>query len=371
MSKSAEALSVLLGTDPIDWLLQSDEASARWMTLTGVLDRPEDDEDVAAARAQAIASSIVQDLIGRIQPWGEGPSISGHNSPAYLPNQLQFLADLGVRRGDDPRIETALDELSNHQREDGRFLAFGRAPKQKEPRWGSLPCDTHSITEVLVRFGRFSDPPARGGMDRIARDLTVNVQGAGWTCIPDPEIGFRGPGRRGDICPQVNLEALRMFARVPSELRPSGLEEAARTLMRVWDGRGGSQPYMFGHGYRFKTVKWPPLWYGAYWMLDTLGRYPSLWSDGRTADRRSLAEMVKCLIAYNFAKDGTVTPGSVYRGFESFSFGQKKQPSPIATAMLATVIRRFSDLTADIAAVDVGRLASSKGGSGTPRLPRR
>lgn len=153
--------------------------------------------------------------------------------------------------------------------------------------------------------------------------------------------------------------------------RPDGLDAVAATLSGVWRNRGTQQPYMFGHGYRFKTVKWPPLWYGIYWMLDTLGRYPTVWRAGRASARRLLAELVACLVAYNVSPDSTVTPQSVYRGFEHFSFGQKKRPSPLATALVASVVRRFDDLVDDVTAVDIGRLTSSKGGTGTPVPPRR
>lgn len=161
-----------------------------------------------------------------------------------------------------------------------------------------------------------------------------------------------------------------MFSRVPAAARPEGLELAASTMLGVWRGRGSEQPYSFGHGIRFQTVKWPPLWYGIYWMLDTLGRYPHLWRSGNADDRRALAELVACLVAYNVSADGTVTPRSVYRGFSAFSFGQKQRPSPIATALLATVAVRFADLADDIMRVEVDALAISKGASGSARLSR-
>jgi hypothetical protein len=94
------------------------------------------------------------------------------------------------------------------------------------------------------------------------------------------------------------------------------------------------------------------------------------WVELFAADRRSLAELVACLVTYNVAPDGTVTPQSVYRGCVGYSFGQKKTPSPTATALLAAVVRRFEDLTDEIADVDVMALDSSKGGSGTPIAPR-
>lgn len=74
-------------------------------------------------------------------------------------------------------------------------------------------------------------------------------------------------------------------------------------------------------------------------------------------------------MAYNVSPEGTVTPRSTYRGFETFSFGQKERPSPFATALLLAVLRRLDDLAPAAAAVDVGALASSKGGRGTAVPP--
>ena len=64
-----------------------------------------------------------------------------------------------------------------------------------------------------------------------------------------------------------------------------------------------------------------------------------------------------------------MTPGSAFRGFKEYSFGQKKEPSAFATARLAVVLRRLDEIVDDIEAVDVRSLGSSKGGSGTPVPP--
>jgi hypothetical protein len=367
---SGDAWVGVFGADPRSWLLTSGEAPARWVTLTALLGRPDTDDDVRSARQASVDSAMVAGLIDGLPSWGEDGGVSGHDSPAYLPNMLGFLADLGVRAGDDDQVDTALDGLCAQQYDDGRFTAFGRAPGHARPVWASLPCDTHLITDVLIRYGRADHPAVRLALQRIAVDLRTTNQGPAWTCVPDPSVGFRGPGRKGDICPQVTLEALRAFSRLPEADRPPGLEEVAGTVLGVWRDRGERQPYMFGHGVRFKTVKWPPLWYGAYGVLDTLGRYPALWRREPGVTRPALPELVACLIAYNVAPDGTITPQSAYRGFARYSFGQKRHPSPIATALLAAVVRRFSDLADDITRIDVTQLGSSKGGTGTSVPPR-
>lgn len=77
-----------------------------------------------------------------------------------------------------------------------------------------------------------------------------------------------------------------------------------------------------------------------------------------------------CLVAYNTDADGTVTPRSTFRGFTDFSFGQKKRPSPIATAWVVAVLRAYGALVDDVRAVDIASLPSSKGGSGVAVQPR-
>jgi hypothetical protein len=75
------------------------------------------------------------------------------------------------------------------------------------------------------------------------------------------------------------------------------------------------------------------------------------------------------LVAYNVSPEGTGTQRSTYRCFEPFSFGQKKRPSPLATALLLAVLRRLDDLALVVVAVDVAALSSSKGGRGTAVPP--
>jgi hypothetical protein len=363
----------LLGADPLPWLSSSDEPAARWVTLTHLADLPAAHPEVAAAHRAVLADVGTADLVGRLGTWGDDTGASGHHSPGYRPNLLQLLADLGVRAGDIPAVDAFVDALLEHQDAAGRFEAFGKLRGRAEPAWTSLPCDSHLITEVLIRFGRADQPAVVRSVERIAADLAHTAQGPGWLCLPERVTGFRGPGRRHDLCPMVTLEALRLFARLPPGCHPSGLRAAARSAVRAWRERAGERPYLFGHGSRYKTVKWPTFWYGAFWALDTLGRFPELWK-GATAepdDRQALAEMLACLVAYNCDPSARVTPRSCYQGFEGFSFGQKKRPSPFATARLAAVVKRLDDLADDAARIDVPALGGGPGSHSRPVSPGR
>jgi hypothetical protein len=143
-------------------------------------------------------------------------------------------------------------------------------------------------------------------------------------------------------------------------------------MLRVWRERGQVKPYMFGHGMHFKAVKWPNIWYSDLTVLEALAPYPEVWT-GASNDRddtAAAAELVACLAAYNADSDGRVVPRSIYRGFDDFSFGQKKEPSPIATAWVCAALRAFDAIGDMAAAVDVTRLGSAKGGTGVPVPPR-
>jgi hypothetical protein len=354
----------LFSGDPRPWILGGDEPAARWVVF-------------GDAHAEVLADAGTQELLKRLGDWEHPGEVGGHNSPRYAPNLLVLLHEMGVRGGDDERVEAILDAMLRHQDGVGRFMSFARWRQMPEPVWSSLPCDHHAITDVLLRYGRGGDARVTAALELMAAELTQTSQGPGWLCRPDSSVGFRGPGRKADFCPQVTLEALRAFSwlsaeKLPHDVTRRELLAAGRTSLRAWHERGSEKPYMFGHGAQFKGGKWPSTWYSALLVLDTLGRYPELWRlpDADEDDRRALAEVAACLIAYTLGADGRVTPLSTFKGFESFSWGQKKRPSPFATARVLAALAPFAELADEIAAVDVLALGSSKGGRGTPRPPK-
>ncbi len=368
------SLFAMLGReDPSAWLLEAEEPQARWIALAHLpIDRLTDAERIVAleaTHADVLSHPGTQQLLDRLPAsWEDPAEASGHNKPELATNVLDLLATFGVTDGDDLHIPPLLDAMLSHADADGRFLAYA-AQRSGPPVWGCLGCDTHAIADVAGRFGRAHDLRVRRALAAAEADLIDTELGRAWACRPDPATGFRGPGRVGDPCPQTTLEALRAFSWLPPEERPPWLAEVAHTSLEIWRQRGTRKPYMMGHGRQFKMMKWPPTWYGAHELVDTLGRIPEAWQ--RTPeDRRSLAEIAACLLAYNVSADGRVTPQSAFKGWEWLSFGQKKQPSALATAIVWASLAAVSELAEEIAVVDVMSLGSSKGGTGSPMPPR-
>ncbi len=365
-----EAWIHLLGADPRPWLLGCDEPATRRLTRRRLLDQNENDPHVRADRQALLEDGATADLLARLPDW-ETHLVTGHQKPDFAPNLLNLLADMGLQGGDHPAVERLLDAMLAHQERQGRFASFGKPPGPRPGAWGAVLCDHHAISEVLLRFGRGDDPRMRSAIARMAADLVETDQGLGWRCVPHSAERWRGPGRKAECCPQVCLEALRVFSRLRPSSRPDGLPQAARLPLRVWRQRHSRKPYMFGHGRRFKIVKWAPFWYGIYQLLDAVERYPELWRGPQalSQDRQAIAELAASLQAYNFQPDGRVIPRSIYMGFSKHSFGQKKRPSPWATACLCVLLRRFDELVEEIEAVDALALPSTGKKGGKVRGP--
>jgi hypothetical protein len=364
--------STLGRADPTPWLLAADEPAARWVTLTRLCGVAEDAPEALAMREAVVRDPGTQALLALLPDWEADNGVIGHDKPLLATNLLDLLGEMGMREADDPRIGKLLDQFLMHTDEDGRFQMFAVERGNDTPRWAALLCDAHAIADVLLRFGRGGDPRVHRALETAVADLVETEQGLAWPCRPPTGDRWRGPGRARDCCPQTTLEALRAFSRLPRGERPRKLAEVARTVLGVWRSRATQKPYMFGHGRQFKQVKWPPTWYGANEVVDTLGRLPEVWDgpDAPSDDRASLAEIAACLLAYNVSPDGTVTPLSAFQSFEAFSFGQKKRPSPFATAFVWATLERLEPIVEQIAAVDVTALGSSKGGTGAPLPPK-
>lgn len=351
----------VLGDDPLPWVLASDEPWARWIALTEVLGTPPEEPSAVAVRLEIVAHPSIRRLIAELPDPDKAADHGEHGSPLFAPNRLGLLADLGVRAGDDARLDRLAEALLGSRDRQGRLVMPERLPQRPKPEKGSAICDSNAIADALVRLGYARDARLLRALKRLAADSAASRQGRGWRCIPERRPLIDLSARRSDACPQVTLEAARALSWLALDRRPPLAEEAARTLLAFWMRRSEERPYEFGHGYQFKTVKWPPFWYNALSVLEVIARFPGLWRADRAdpLERAAIAELAAALVQHNVAPDGRVAPARVYRGFEAFSFGRRGEPSPYATARILAVLCRLVELAGAIAEVDVEHLAHS------------
>ena len=320
-----------LPSDPRDMLLQSEESFTVFRTLIDVLDFSQSHHIVKQVKELVLADEKVQHLVESLPSDWASYLVKGHQKADYPPSVLLLLLDFGLTKNDFPQIERLLTQMLELQDENGRFQSLAMFPRSP-PVIGSSLCDTHIITETLILGGYDSTEEVRKAIKFIADQLKETSQGIGWKCEPNSESKARGPGRKDDICPQVTLEALRVFSHVPTKDRSKELLDAGRTLLRCYE-QSEHRPYMFGHGSRFKKLRPPFFWYEIGSVLDAASRYTELTRE------KSFNKMLDLVIA-KADGNGRFTPESVYLDFKDWSFGQKKVWSPWLTLYICRILKR-------------------------------
>ncbi|TEU19516.1 MAG: hypothetical protein E3J21_03500 [Anaerolineales bacterium] len=327
-------------TDPIQWLLESDEPWTRYRTLVDLLDRPEDDPEVQAARAEMLAHPQVQALVAEAATW-PGYALKRHNDAGHPIYKFSTLSDFGVR-ANDPGMAAGIEAVLAHQSPEGAFQSLMNIPKRfggtGEDKWSWMLCDAPTLLHALLAMDLGDDEHVQRAVDH----LVGLVEDNGWRCVVAPELGkFRGPGRKADPCPIVNVYALKALSQVPELNDSPATRTGAEMLLWHWEHQGERKIYMFGIGTDFRKLKYPFVWYDILHVVDVLSRFPFVHADTR------FQGMVETITAQadeacpeRSRRDGRYTASSMYRAWKDWSFADKKNPSPWLTFLVLRVRRR-------------------------------
>jgi hypothetical protein len=183
----------------LDWLLEPDQPSVRYLTLTQLLGKSGADPDVRDAKAQIPSAGWAAEILSRRDPAGWWARERSLYWPKYIATNwnLLALADLGATRAI-PAVRASCE------------LWMARSPLKGGGVGGNSNgnghhCYTGNMARALVRFGYGDDPRVRKAFDWLVR--TANPNG-GWTCW---SFGDRpAPGRTLD-----SWEGLSAFAAYP------------------------------------------------------------------------------------------------------------------------------------------------------------
>jgi hypothetical protein len=322
----------VLMTDPIEWLLESDEPWTRYRTLVDLLDRPEEDHEVQTSRADMLAHPQVQALIAEAAAW-PGYPLKRHNDANHLLYKFSTLADFGVQALD-PGVAAGVEGVLAHQSAEGAFQSLVNIPKafggSGEDTWTWISCDAPTLLYSLLAMGLAEDERVR----RAVEHWTGLVEDNGWRCVAAPELGrFKGPGRKADPCPIVNVYVLKALSKVPELLDSPAARTGAEMLLEHWERQDERKIYLFGIGTDFRKLKYPFVWYDILHVVDVLSRFPFVHADPR------FQEMVDAITA-QADEEGHYTAKSMYRAWKGWSFADKKHPSPWLTFLVLRVGKR-------------------------------
>jgi hypothetical protein len=231
-------------------------------------------------------------------------------------------------------MAAGIEAVLAHQSPEGAFQSLMNIHKRYggtgEDTWSWMLCDAPTLLYVLLAMGLGNDPRVRRAVEHLVGMLDEN----GWRCVVAPEFKFRGPGRKADPCPIVNVYALKALSQVPELLDSPATRTGAEMLLWHWEHQSERKIYLFGIGTDFRKLKYPFVWYDILHVVDVLSRFPFVHADPR------FQEMVETITAQADG-EGRYTAGSMYRAWRGWSFADKKSPSPWLTFLVLRAQRRM------------------------------
>ena len=239
-----DGASIVVSRKVLDWLLQEDQPSIRYLTLTRLLGTPESDPEVRAVRDRIPRTGWAAEILSRRDPGGWWVRERSLYWPKYISTNWNLLAlsDLGVTR-ETPEVRASCE------------LWMDRAPL-KDGGVGSMGskgvghhCFAGNMARALIRFGYAADPRVRRTMDWLVR--TAHPKG-GWTCWAFGD--GPAPGRTLD-----SWEGLSAFAAYPRTRWTSAMKECVERAAEYYlDRELHRQGARYAPWYRFH---WPVHYY--------------------------------------------------------------------------------------------------------------
>ncbi|MCX7024769.1 MAG: nitrogen fixation protein NifH [Spirochaetes bacterium] len=322
------------GEEVFEWLLEEENPSVRYFTLTGLLGKPESDTDVVRARKAIMRGGVVPRILGMRNDdgyWG-APGEFYTDKYGGTTWQLLILAEFGAD-GADAGIRKACESiLDRSQERESRGFSFRESVKTGGglPS-GVIPCLTGNMVYSLLRLGHGGDPRVEAAI--------------GWICdhqrfddgVPDPPRGE--PYDRYEMCWGRHschmgvVKALKAFTAIPARERSAKVKttiaEGAEYLLahrihkRSHDLASVSRPgwLKFGFPLMYQTDILEILW-----ILAELGV-----SDGRTGEALDIVRDAR-------GKDGKWKMANSFNGKMLVDVEEKGKPSKWITLRALRVL---------------------------------
>jgi hypothetical protein len=272
-----------LKADPLPWLLERQNPPARYQALTGILDRPEEDPEVQAARAGIATYPPVAELLAAQKRDGYWLQ-----RDFYLPKHagtfwtLVMLGDLGLT-AEHEQVRRACEFMFTFQRENGAFCRRRRvAGKGLVWRDDAGPCTQARIVRFLIQFGYGEDPRTRRG---VAWLLDAQHEDGMWDCHPARRYG----------CLRATLDVLHVAALDAQAAGHPAVRGGAEVVCDLLMKPGMSKYHV---GMPWTTLEYPAFDYGLIPALETLARL------GYTRAEPKVGAAVDYLLGRQ-ARDGT------------------------------------------------------------------
>jgi hypothetical protein len=177
----------LLNGDPIDWLLEMNNPSVRFFTLTEFLEKPEANPEVAQAKNQIMHIGVVPKILAKQNDQGYWETREQFYTAKYKGTvwQLIILGELGAD-GKDEKIKKACEFIleNSQDHESGGFSIWSAARTGGGRHSGVVPCLTGNMVWSFIKLGYLEDPRVERGINWITTyqrfDDGIKYSPKGW-----------------------------------------------------------------------------------------------------------------------------------------------------------------------------------------------
>jgi hypothetical protein len=278
----------------MDWLLEEDAGNpgVRYLALRELLEQPEDDPRVLAARRAVMAQGPVPAILAAQDPAGFWVEPGSGYYPKYRGTvwSLIYLAQLGADPAD-PRVQAGGDYVLHHGRAASGVFSMTGTPA------GNIYCLAGNLATSLLALGFSGDDRLEEALDLMARFTT----GEGIAPTEDKRASLRylksgmcGPGfccsaNNGLPCAWGAVKVLRALARVPEASRTSRLDAALQASVEfLFSVDPATAAYPAGYSDK-PSRSWFRFGFPVFYVTDVLQTAEALTEAGYGGDPRLAA----------------------------------------------------------------------------------
>ena len=206
----------LLADDPTDWLLEEDNPSVRYLALRSLVESPEDNRQVAAARRAIMETGPVPVILAAQHEDGYWSKPGTGYSPKYQGTvwQLMFLGHLAAD-GADERVAKACEYVLNNTRANNGAFSVTGAPSV------AIDCLNGNLIHAFYRLGWGHDERVQ----QAVHQLCAAISQKHFQCAANARLP----------CAWGAVKALLAFSALPPQERTdevkAAVEEAAAFLL--------------------------------------------------------------------------------------------------------------------------------------------
>jgi hypothetical protein len=217
----------VLNADPVDWLLEKDNPSVRYFTLSQILDKPQNSPEVQEAKKEIMTVGVVPQILAKQADGGYWEAPEKFYTAKYKGTvwQLIILAEFGAD-GQDARIKKACEFILNNSQDhkSGGFSAWLSVKVGGGRYSGVLPCLTGNMVWSLIRLGFLGDPRVQRGVEWIVKYQRFDDGEAYPPKVWPYEKATSCFGKHS--CHMGVVKALKALAEIPAEQRSAGVVDA-------------------------------------------------------------------------------------------------------------------------------------------------